>query len=86
MYDQMDKAWASELERLLWLDVSLMGTRYGCETGDYICGTPNTISFSSSTEQLLPVLIGTFQITQRRKQSCCKLEFSTRATLFPRDF
>lgn len=35
MYDPMGKAWAPELGRLLWLEVSLMGTRYGCETGYY---------------------------------------------------
>ena len=62
----MGKAWASELERLLWLYLSLMGKRYGCEVGDGICRTLNTIPIISSIEQLLSVLISGFQIKQKQ--------------------
>lgn len=38
------KAWDSKPERLLWPYLSLMGTKYGCETGDAICKTPGRIA------------------------------------------
>lgn len=43
MHGKIGKAWASELERLLWPDLSLMGKRYGFEVGDGVCRTPNRI-------------------------------------------